>query len=59
MLDFTIHSHPVLAVPCPVCHANEGVWCIRPSGHRAMDLHLARGTLADEEFIRLHGASPT
>ncbi|WP_449301383.1 zinc finger domain-containing protein [Paracoccus broussonetiae] len=55
MADFTIHRHPVQAVPCPDCRAAAGVWCRRPSGHRAAGLHLARGIKADRVFIDQHG----
>ncbi|WP_299846865.1 hypothetical protein [uncultured Paracoccus sp.] len=55
-VDFTAYRHPVLAVPCPSCHASVGAWCKRPSGHRAADLHDARGVDADRAFIRQHGA---
>lgn len=33
---------PALEVPCPDCKARVGAWCKRPSGHKAMDLHVAR-----------------
>lgn len=55
MSDFTAHRHPVLAVPCPDCGARPGSWCIRPSGHRASDLHLALKAEADRVFIERHG----
>ena len=45
--DFNAHRHPVLAVACPTCHAAVGVWCKRPSGHRATDLHAGRKCAAD------------
>lgn len=38
--------HPVLEVACPVCPAKVGVWCQRPSGHRAAQLHTDREQLA-------------
>lgn len=56
-VDFTAYRHPVLAVPCPTCRAGVGAWCKRPSGHRAADLHDARGAAADRAFIRQHGAT--
>lgn len=56
-VDFTAYRHPVLAVPCPTCCASVGAWCKRPSGHRAADLHDARGVDADRAFIRQHGAT--
>lgn len=55
MPDFTAHLHPVLAVRCPDCGKATGVWCIRPSGHRAGDLHAARRAVADLAFIAQHG----
>lgn len=55
MPDFTAHKHPVLAVRCPDCGKAAGLWCIRPSGHRASDLHLARRAEADRVFIDQHG----
>jgi hypothetical protein len=33
---------PSLEVPCPACHARVGAWCRRPSGHKAMALHVDR-----------------
>jgi hypothetical protein len=54
-LDFTAWAHPVLAVPCPICGKRTGQWCVRPSGHRAMDLHAGRRTQADRAFIDQHG----
>lgn len=35
-------DHPVTRVACPTCRAAPGAWCHRPSGHRAMDLHVDR-----------------
>ncbi len=55
MPDFTAHRHPVLAVRCPSCGSAPGVWCRRPSGHRASDLHAERGAEADRVFIEQHG----
>jgi hypothetical protein len=55
--DFTAHRHPVLAVACPDCRARVGVWCVRPSAHKAADLHAARRAAADERFIAQHGGS--
>ena len=55
MPDFTAHRHPVLAVCCPSCGSAPGVWCRRPSGHRASDLHAERGAEADRVFIEQHG----
>ena len=55
MADFCAHAHPVLAVPCSDCRAKPGVWCIRPSGHRASDFHNTRKHLADVTFIQQHG----
>ena len=54
-LDFTAWAHPVLAVPCPTCGKRTGQWCVRPSGHRAMDLHAARRASADRAFVERHG----
>lgn len=56
-LDFTAWAHPVLAVPCPTCRRRVGRWCVRPSGHRAMDLHAARRAAADRAFMEQHGAT--
>lgn len=55
MPDFTAHRHPVLAVRCPDCGKAAGLWCIRPSGHRATDLHASRRAEADRLFISQHG----
>ncbi len=55
MADFTSHKHPVLAVRCPDCGKAPGVWCRRPSGHRACDLHKARRVAADCVFVAQHG----
>lgn len=55
MPDFTAHRHPVLAVPCPTCGKAAGVWCRRPSGHMANDLHRERKAEADRVFIEQHG----
>ncbi|WP_226622948.1 zinc finger domain-containing protein [Brucella anthropi] len=53
--DFTAHVHPVLAVCCPDCGKPIGVWCVRPSGHRASDLHRSRRMEADRVFIDQYG----
>lgn len=53
--DFTIHSLPSLAVPCPDCKKKVGVMCGRPSGHQATEPHLSRRQLADKVFIEQHG----
>ncbi|AVL51256.1 hypothetical protein CEP88_00425 (plasmid) [Roseobacter denitrificans] len=55
MIDFTAYRHPVLAVACPECGKRAGAWCIRPSGHTAMDLHRSRKAEADRVFIDQHG----
>lgn len=55
MPDFTAHRHPVLAVRCPVCGKAPGLWCVRPSGHRANELHTPRRAEADRLFIEQHG----
>lgn len=55
MPDFTAHSHPVLAIPCPDCPAKAGAWCVRPSGHRAADFYAARKAESDRVFIEQHG----
>lgn len=53
--DFTAYVHPVLAVGCPDCGKPIGVWCVRPSGHRASGLHRSRRMEADRVFIDQHG----
>lgn len=53
--DFTAHRHPVQAVACPICGAAIGVYCRRPSGHRAGDFHKLRKRRADAAFIDRHG----
>jgi hypothetical protein len=35
-------DHPVTRVPCPACRVGVGRWCLRPSGHRAAELHVGR-----------------
>ena len=55
MPNFTAHRHPVRAVRCPDCGRAPGLWCCRPSGHRASDLHLRRKAEADRVFIDQHG----
>ncbi|MCZ4354720.1 hypothetical protein O4H61_19610 [Roseovarius aestuarii] len=55
MPNFTAHRHPVLAVRCPDCHKAPGIWCVRPSGHKASDLHQSRKAEADRVFIEQHG----
>lgn len=55
MPNFTAHRHPVLAVRCPDCGTAPGVWCRRPSGHRASDFHLSRKAEADRVFIDQYG----
>ena len=57
MPDFTRYQTPILAVPCCDCHAAEGAWCKRPSGHRATDLHRRRREAADRAFISQHGSA--
>lgn len=32
-----------------------GIWCIRPSGHKASDLHRRRRAEADRVFVAQHG----
>ncbi|SFY43283.1 hypothetical protein SAMN04244548_04648 [Paracoccus pantotrophus] len=53
MADFTAFRHPLLAVACPACGAAAGTWCRRPSGHRAADLHRARGIEDNTDTIQL------
>ncbi len=53
--DFTAYIYPVLAVPFPDCGTRAGAWCIRLSGDKAMDLHMARTAAADRLFIEQHG----
>ncbi|WP_187431441.1 hypothetical protein ROLI_048060 (plasmid) [Roseobacter fucihabitans] len=55
MPDFSAHHHPVLAVACPDCGKAPGVWCRRPSGHKASELHRSRRAEADRVFIEQHG----
>ena len=55
MPDFTAYRHPVLAVRCPACQSAPGLWCRRPSGHRASDLHAERSAEADRVFIEQQG----
>jgi ribosomal protein S27E len=38
--------HPALEVACPDCGVRVGAWCMRPSGHRATELHMAREQLS-------------
>lgn len=37
-------EHPFLQLPCPLCGAEAGAWCKRPSGHSGpfVDIHIAR-----------------
>lgn len=53
----------MLDVECPDCHAKPGSWCVRPSGHRASDIHYARDeaaldagalTICPEPYSRQH-----
>lgn len=53
--DFTGYKNPQLAVACPDCGARVGAWCVRPSEHKAPELHAARGAAADAAFIAQHG----
>ena len=55
MPDFTAHRHPVLAVRCPSSGKAVGIWCIRPGGHKASDLHRSRRIEADRVFVVQHG----
>ena len=55
MPDFTAHRHPVPAVRCPTCGTAPDLWCRRPSGHKASDLHATRRAEADRVFIEQHG----
>jgi hypothetical protein len=41
----------LLSLECPDCQAKDGAWCIRPSGHKAMDIHESRLRLADRIAI--------
>ena len=38
----------MLDVECPSCHAKPGSWCVRPSGHRASDIHADRDRAAQD-----------
>lgn len=55
MPDFTAHRLPVLAVRRPDCGKAPGVWCRRPSGHMAKEVHHSRCAEADRVFIEQHG----
>ncbi|WOE76756.1 zinc finger domain-containing protein [Alterisphingorhabdus coralli] len=55
MIDFTAYPHPVMAVRCPECGKAAGVYCYRPSGHKASDFHRSLKDLADQIFIQQHG----
>lgn len=54
-VDFTAYANPNMAVACPICGARAGVFCKRPSAHRAMGFHLERRQEADRVFIAQHG----
>ncbi len=41
----------LLSLQCPDCHAKDGAWCVRPSGHKAMDIHEQRYRAADRIAI--------
>ncbi len=41
----------LLSLECPQCHAKDGAWCTRPSGHKAMDIHEDRLRAADRIAI--------
>lgn len=60
-IDFTAYRNPVLAVQCPTClQGRPGRNCMRPSEHSVPGgCHAARCKLADEVFIRQHGARAT
>lgn len=49
------HAHPILAVPCPLCLARAGEWCVMASGRPSSTLHARRRTLAEEIFRSTHG----
>lgn len=53
MTDFAGLRDPVLVVPCPnySCRAQVGVWCKRPSGHKAMTAHSERRDAADIAWL--------
>lgn len=55
MPSFTVHRHPVLAVPCPVCGAAPGSWCRQSNGQRTNRFHIQRRGDADLAFIEQHG----
>lgn len=51
--------HPVTRVPCPTCRAPAGAWCVRPSGHKAQELHIDREQAAlDSGALQRCPASP-
>lgn len=51
--------HPVTRVPCPTCRAPAGAWCVRPSGHKAQELHIDREQAAlDAGVLQRCLASP-
>lgn len=45
--DYTKHGHPAISVPCPDCGQPAGAACLRPSGRRAANTHVARRNLVD------------
>ena len=43
------------ATTATTCGKAAGLWCRRPSGHRASDLHADRKIEADRMFMEQHG----
>lgn len=52
---YTEFAHPALCVPCPECQQGAGDFCLRPSGRRAANLHIARRELVDLLFMVDYG----
>ena len=55
----TWKDDPALVVACPACRAPEGSPCIRPSGHKASMIHVARDQAAVDagKLARCEGKS--
>ncbi|MCZ0962386.1 zinc finger domain-containing protein [Paracoccus benzoatiresistens] len=55
MPDFIVHRHPALAVSCPICGTDPGLWCRQLNGQFTGSLHKARQAEADRQFIEQYG----